>query len=472
MHRKGDAGLKRKESIILAICTLCILTGCQPTPETEIVTPKDDTRLIERSQSGETEMRLSDRIGAPEHYAFEASSADGNVQISADADVILPKTDDLPIVRVSRHTLTEQDMKNVFYAVCNGNTAVDGDVLWKSYYQVTLERLTSMRQDGNLDKYDSAEELDAAISELMDTIQGAPDEPEAINPDFTFHAVDSYMTTARILSTPDRVALSDLDAMNQESSVTIEYVRDVQKDAHYHAQIMATNPYYIAGMYSDTTQTIIPPAIRKEEAQRIANETVNAMGYSDMSCSGSRLAPMEDAREGNRFTGVYEFIFTRTVNGVNTTFTNDVCAAPPEDPNSMARPWGYEHIRVFVDDAGVACLLINDPYQIEETVSEQTTVLPFSDIAKVFAHMIQTKYVTVDSDKKTDIHIERVELGLCRIFEQGESNFGLLVPAWDFMGTLTQSNENGSLTYGRDGYHCLLTINAIDGSIIDRGMGY
>jgi len=465
--------MKRKELIIISILTLCILTACQPTPETDIVTPKDDIRLIEMAQSGEADMRISDMIGAPENYAFEASSEDGNVHITANADVVLPEVDYLPVVRVSRHTLTEQDVKNIFSALCNGNTVVDEDgAFWKSYYQVTLERLLSMRQEGKLDKYDSVEELDAAISELMGKIQEAPDEPEAVTPDFTFHDVDSYTFSARVLSTADNVALSEVHAISQEDSATIQYIRDIQKIALYHPQIMATKPYYIAGLYSDSNQTVLPPTIRKEEAQQIAYETINAIGYSDLSCSGSRLAPIGGVSEGNVVDGVYEFIFTRTVNGVDTTFTNDVYAAPPDDPNSMTRPWGYEHIRVFIDDAGVACLLINDPHQIEETVSEQTTVLPFSDIAQVFEHMIQTKYSSVDLDKKTEVYIEKVELGLCRIFEKGESNSGLLVPAWDFMGTLTESSPSRSFTYGRDGYHCLLTINAIDGSIIDRGMGY
>lgn len=464
--------MKINRSMMIAIFMLCILTACQPTPETDIVSPKDDVNLIEMAQSDETEMRLSDMISAPERYTFEASSEDGNVHITANAGVILPEADALPIARVGRYTLTEQDVKNVFYALCNGNTVVDGDVLWKSYYQVILERLVSMRQEGDLDKYTSVEELDAAISETMRTMQEAPNEPEAINPDFTFHIVDSYMTNARILSTADHVTLSDLVAMNQESGVTIEYVRDIQKDARYHSQIMATNPYYIACMYSDTTQTVVPPAIRKEEALQVANQTIKAMGYSDFSCAGSRLAPIGDVREGNVVDGVYEFIFTRTVKGVNTTFTNDVFAASSDDPNSMTRPWGYEHIRVFINDAGVPCVLINNPCQLEGIVSEQTTVLPFSDITKVFEHMIQTKYFTIESDEKTDIHIGRVELGLCRIFEKDNSSYGLLVPAWDFMGTLTEKNSSSSLTYGIDGYHCLLTINAIDGSIIDRSVGY
>ncbi len=440
--------MKRKESIVIAIFALCILTACQPTPETDIVTPKDDTRLIEMAESGEAGVSISDMIDAPENYTFEASSDDGNVHIVANADVVLPDVDDLPIARVSRHILTEQDVKSVFSALCKENTVIDEDgVLWKSYYQVTLEELLSMQQEGRLDKYDSVEELDAAISELMDTIQEAPDKPEAINPDFSFHAVGSYMTSARISSTADNITLTDLSAMNQEDSVTIQYVRDVQKGALYHSQIMATNSYYIASLYSDSNQTVSPPDISKEEALQIANEMISAIGYSDLNCSGSRLAPIGYTGEGNTVDGVYEFIFTRTVNGVETTFTNDVYAAPSDDLDSTTRPWGYEHIRVFIDDAGVACLLINDPYQIEEIVSEQTTVLPFSEIAKVFEYMIQAKYFSIDSGKKTDINIEKMELGLCRIFEKGNSSYGLLVPAWSFMGTLAESSSSRNFTY-------------------------
>ncbi len=57
-------------------------------------------------------------------------------------------------------------------------------------------------------------------------------------------------------------------------------------------------------------------------------------------------------------------------------------------------------------------------------------------------------------------------LGYSRISEADSFDTGLLVPVWDFMGTVT--NE----AYGEEEYRSVLTINAVDGSIIDRALGY
>jgi hypothetical protein len=44
----------------------------------------------------------------------------------------------------------------------------------------------------------------------------------------------------------------------------------------------------------------------------------------------------------------------------------------------------------------------------------------------------------------------------------------MLVPAWDLMGTWQSGNEDAF----NDAYGSLLTINAADGTVIDRGFGY
>mgnify|MGYP005831456645 FL=1 len=65
------------------------------------------------------------------------------------------------------------------------------------------------------------------------------------------------------------------------------------------------------------------------------------------------------------------------------------------------------------------------------------------------------------------MYIHEVKLGLMRITEQNSKDTGLIIPVWDFMGTYEEKE-----TFFDDTYTSLLTINAIDGSIIDRGLGY
>lgn len=60
-----------------------------------------------------------------------------------------------------------------------------------------------------------------------------------------------------------------------------------------------------------------------------------------------------------------------------------------------------------------------------------------------------------------------------RVKEQNAEGSGLIIPVWDFFGSYYRSDDpEGTTPQGSDGYESLLTINAIDGSIIDRSSGY
>ena len=49
----------------------------------------------------------------------------------------------------------------------------------------------------------------------------------------------------------------------------------------------------------------------------------------------------------------------------------------------------------------------------------------------------------------------------------------MLTPAWDFFGYRAQENQNGTLTlHDIHPNKTLLTVNAIDGTVIDRHYGY
>jgi hypothetical protein len=73
------------------------------------------------------------------------------------------------------------------------------------------------------------------------------------------------------------------------------------------------------------------------------------------------------------------------------------------------------------------------------------------------------------------IEISTIKLGLCRVPINGDKNEYNLVPVWDFRGSLkihnTKTNEITCLLNNITDIHCFLTINAIDGTIIDREYG-
>ena len=75
--------------------------------------------------------------------------------------------------------------------------------------------------------------------------------------------------------------------------------------------------------------------------------------------------------------------------------------------------------------------------------------------------MILIRYANVPKEEQYTIEIDRIELGLMRVYEQNNLDTGVIVPVWDFYGKINGKSEG---TY--------LTINAVDGSIIDRVGGY
>ena len=67
--------------------------------------------------------------------------------------------------------------------------------------------------------------------------------------------------------------------------------------------------------------------------------------------------------------------------------------------------------------------------------------------------------------------ITTVRLGLMSIREK-DSETGLLIPVWDFLG-YSESQHGKSVTLlDTNELEPFLTINAVDGSIIERGNGY
>jgi hypothetical protein len=101
--------------------------------------------------------------------------------------------------------------------------------------------------------------------------------------------------------------------------------------------------------------------------------------------------------------------------------------------------------------------------------------LPFEKIKEKFDSQIVLN--TQDADDRLFLKINRVELSMMRIAKPDSDEY-LVIPVWDFYGgsiepTTSDDTDEECLNeltefYGRS----FLTINAIDGSVIDRKLGY
>jgi hypothetical protein len=174
--------------------------------------------------------------------------------------------------------------------------------------------------------------------------------------------------------------------------------------------------------------------------------------------------------------GVYALRCVRSIQGVPCIMMEGESAAIYVDSEDEELPdavWAYETITLFVDETGVCQLQWESPHRTGETLVEDCSLLPFSDVADVCSNMLPLVFYEewghIENMTRATIEIDRVEFGMLRVVENQSIDGGLMVPVWAFYGKrgFTAENQEMQNRYSQR----LLIVNAIDGSVIDPDKG-
>lgn len=220
--------------------------------------------------------------------------------------------------------------------------------------------------------------------------------------------------------------------------------------------------------------------ISKEKAVEMADAFLEKVGIEGFDYyQGGMYYEVLDIRshvDSDKLPYRKEFVlsYMRKTDGAFTTF--DAASKFEEGwegKDYVKKYWPVESIEFRINDDGIVGFDYNAPLEVVETVVEQSNMKTFEDIRSTFETMV-TVTNAQDADPDTGdvpsvtIDIDRVVLGYTRISEADSYDTGLLIPVWDFKGTVQDQY------YGKTGmkYGSVLTINAIDGSIVDRSLGY
>ncbi len=128
-------------------------------------------------------------------------------------------------------------------------------------------------------------------------------------------------------------------------------------------------------------------------------------------------------------------------------------------------PIGYEQILMAVNLEGqVTYFSWRHPYAISD-VRESQALLPFEQIFAIARQVMPLKYQYREKDGgEVSMHVDRISLGYMALLQRDKLSFAL-TPVWNFYGAL----ENAPF---EDGWQPLLTINAVDGTVVDLEYGY
>ena len=127
-----------------------------------------------------------------------------------------------------------------------------------------------------------------------------------------------------------------------------------------------------------------------------------------------------------------------------------------------------ESLCVIIDDEGIQDLYWYQPYDIVDTLQEDCSLLPFDSIMQVARSILPLTLVSYEREGTgAKARITDIRLGYLRVMRPDQPDTLTLIPVWDFYGSVT---FNGSYVQNW-ACHSWLTINAIDGTIIDRQYG-
>lgn len=518
--------MMKKISAIIAISLLCVsaLTGCQETPEEVLVKPKEQNE--QSYEEATSEEKIAERLGIESTYSASFQTADGKTDFTADhVEVEYPDVNHIPVYQVSLRKF-DQDFIDQITKALFGDAPVyfrlDYETRSKSEIMEEIEYMKECIAKGELDPYDLEHGEDAGkhfdiytyIEELEEEYKNAPEEythktvtpsidfdPEAngyeIPEEWKEYYEDDIFDGYAVVDEDHVYFYEIMDYEKYGGEKTIKAVRNRFKDtgskdvgwSSCFSEILSTpeSEWFNSTLSKygiEESELEEKAGISQEDALKQADALVEKMGIEGMTVNYSRPAVMTiGVPDGSEECGDvgYEFQYTRTLDGISTLYTVMDNTTSMED--STVSSIRYEAISIIVSEEGIEQVELRNINEIGEIKQNNPVLLSYEEILEKYEDMmlIQCAQIPDDEDYTRHIVVEQVVLSYMRLTEAGTGNY-LLVPVWDFLGK--DWDTDYSVGYiGANGEFqeaCgmvwsplpLLTINAMDGSVIDRTMGY
>lgn len=403
--------------LLLALSTAA-LAGCSAD-----VSEEAEKSIPESYTDGEL---LKEKLGVPDTVQGEYVSGSGISRVTVDAEVTVPAVSRVDVVEAVPRIFTDEEVLKVMERHHN-------DLDWR-YAESNEPYMNGLPHiDGS---FDGIDHYDLWICVKPDA-----------SPDKTYKSFNvTYWLNARtgeIAFTP-----------------TMEYIEDHERGYYCVGQ----NPVPLTdGKAEDCT-------ISLEEAVALADEEVHAILPDYLVTRAGQAPVMEAGGFGfDKYTTqqFYLLQYTRHLNGVPV---NDSLQTSPEGEYGYVS--GTGEVSVLVADDGVLGFTYTEPYDVGEIVEENAALMPFDEIWDIFEKISLLSIQHLEAEEgleKNEAKVTEVRFGYMSVL-QADGSYRY-TPVWDFYAHRILDGH-GAYGGSPDSFGAFLTINAIDGTIIDRWLGY
>ncbi len=446
---------------IIIITTCALLGGCQPTPEKPAVVQKNglDQQIMQTAAPSSTD--------ATQDIWQETLEQDG-VKVMIDATIEKPDVASWPVIEVTPYGFTEQDAQKVVDVLLQGKPIyeansvkskadIEQDSIWVN------QQLEKAKTDENL----SLDGLNALLKQYQEAYDNAPDTiSERKNGKIEFKRnPDPSVEVNRTIDVE-----ADLD-----NSLSAYVFAGLSDDNLYSVLSFSTKYDHPTNYFPFYTfpDTVPGMTISREEALQTAQDVLEKMGLTDIQLSGTQMRVDVECLTWDSYAKAmtdpdkdkcFLFQFARTVNGIPvncTEFTNGIIF--DDNGETYDWVWGPENIEIAVGNNGVLWFDWNNPGKIGQALNTNVQLNDFQEIKDIFKKQLFYEKAWSIPSEKSELSIKRVVLGLMRVKMEGGQY--VYMPVWDFIGDW---EDSGIMQTNMS----FLTLNAVDGSVINRALGY
>ena len=482
---KAAGGISLLTAAIMIVA--CFTTACQPTPQhaieaayvAEIGTETQAEIEAENGVQAETETQTLEENADTLKITDEIYNETETIRIDIDADVVPMSEQAVTIAQLEIYNFTDAEMERMVKVFFGGDvTYYDYLTSTKADYAQNIaflqERLT-LDDDELIVLYEEkditdVDEIKAHINKVIGELEAlealAPENGEVIEkferrPDEWggFYAdVDyggnylGYVSYSMPLAGRDTFSCKSAKDIPNINSVSISFSVDYE------------NPEF---------------EVSRGNAQDLIDR---------MEIEGVKLGDIFMAISGeDRY---YVFCFERSVG--ERTIDYSFQDGAYTDDNEVAQTLAYEEIEVWTLDGEPVNFYWRNPHKVTEIINENADVqVDYNYALGLAVNEIFAKYAYIDDydmGKVVYVHITGIEFDMVRV-KLADTDYYISAPAWKVYGAVYwKDKQDGSNDIGEElsgeidlsEYVCIaermgpniVTVNAMDGSIIDMSKGY
>ena len=237
--------------------------------------------------------------------------------------------------------------------------------------------------------------------------------------------------------------------------------------------------------------------ISYEDAKKAAVDVLSKMNITNMILGDTfvtydpdRLNTSLNEDKSPKELKYYIFCFQRIVNDVivNNSYYSGSIKRDSDTDASYSKPLANECLRMWVGSSGVVQFRWSNPLSVSEILNDSVEIsIGLEDAISAMETQASIQYADMYGNLADNmvIAIDKITLSLARIRYKGHSGEYIVVPVWDFYGdvlitsdeklpvsvNLRKTDNDNEYTINNP-YQSIITVNALDGTIIDRSLGY